>query len=159
MTPSIHKVPACPFTALRTLSHCADDHVSCVCCTTRHIKARFLFFFVHSSFLFTPLLFGFSSVAPSPPSLNQEFLWKRICHRGSHVPLHRLIPPWLKKHAFLALIRILCSPQCVFFVTFCLCLSGKQKILLKENLFESEKCYQQLAAAEYAVMVWISPAV
>lgn len=26
MIPSIHKVPACPFTALYTVSHCTDDH-------------------------------------------------------------------------------------------------------------------------------------
>lgn len=27
---SIHKVPACPFTGLYTVSHCTDDHISCV---------------------------------------------------------------------------------------------------------------------------------
>lgn len=36
MIPSIHKVPACPFTGLYTVSHCTDDHISCIYCTVRH---------------------------------------------------------------------------------------------------------------------------
>lgn len=50
MIPSIHKVPACPFTGLYTVSHCTDDHISCIYCTVRHtctavVGCEALFFF------------------------------------------------------------------------------------------------------------------
>lgn len=123
MTPSIHKVPACPFTGLHTVSHCTDDHISCICCTMRHINARF--FPGPFLFYFTSLLRSVSVMSPPLPPTNPGVPVTNKFSQRKYMPLHQLTLSWLKKHTFMALIRTLCSTKCASFVTFYLCMSGK----------------------------------
>lgn len=90
MIPSIHKVPACPFTALYTVSHCTDDRTNdrISCAFLHHASPVFSLYHAHKA----PHRFDLSRLFFFSSTISEDFfLWWCVLSQGkSYAPVSHL---------------------------------------------------------------------